>query len=108
MLKYRNRRTVIGDQRYRSQREAARHQELLLLQRAGHVCDIRREVAFVLAPRVRFTGQRQTPPLRYVADFTYTENGRQVVEDAKGVRTQVYKIKRHLMLAVHGIEVRET
>jgi hypothetical protein len=43
----------------------------------------------------------------YIADFVYTEDGKQVVEDAKGFRTQEYIIKRKLMLKEHGIRVRE-
>jgi hypothetical protein len=48
------------------------------------------------------------PVATYVADFVYSEAGREVVEDAKGVLLDVYKIKRKLMLALHGIEIRET
>lgn len=46
----------------------------------------------------------------YVADFVYTiaETGENVVEDSKGVRTKDYIIKRKLMLAVHGIRIKET
>ena len=47
---------------------------------------------------------------KYVADFVYTdvETGETVVEDTKGFRTDVYKIKRKLMLKVHGIKIKET
>lgn len=50
------------------------------------------------------------PALRYVADFVYWHNqkGCQVVEDSKGHLTDVYRIKRHLMATVHGIEILET
>lgn len=44
----------------------------------------------------------------YVADFVYVEAGRRVVEDAKGFRTPIYKLKRRLMLALHNVEIRET
>jgi len=44
----------------------------------------------------------------YVADFSYTENGRRVVEDTKGMKTRDYIIKRKLMLYVHGIRIKET
>ena len=64
-------------------------------------------MSFELAQAVVLDG-RKRPPLRYVADFVYRDSaGQMVVEDVKGVRTQGYRIKRHLMLAVHGIEVRE-
>lgn len=43
----------------------------------------------------------------YYADFCYTENGRYIVEDTKGMRTPDYKIKKKLMLYVHGIRITE-
>lgn len=43
----------------------------------------------------------------YYADFVYTENGQNVVEDAKGAKTKEYIIKRKLMLHIHNIRIRE-
>ena len=43
-----------------------------------------------------------------MADFTYYENGEYVVEDCKGYRTDTYKLKKKLMLWVHGIRIKET
>ena len=51
---------------------------------------------------------RRRPAVKYKADFRYIEKGETVVEDVKGMRTPVYNLKRHLMKAVHGIEIRET
>lgn len=103
-----NKALTIGCEKYRSQREAKRHQQLLVLQRAGLLENLRREVPFILAPSVRYAGKRATPALRYFADFVYTRDGAQVVEDCKGFRTYHYKLKKHLMLAVHGVEILET
>lgn len=107
--KYGNRPCSIGSEKYRSERERDRHQELLLLQRAGEIAGLTREVVFVLAPGVKIEGEdRRRPPLRYVVDFLYsTAGGRQVAEDAKGMQTPVYRLKKHLMATVHGIHVRE-
>jgi hypothetical protein len=107
--KYRNCPTSIGDDSYRSKREASRHQELLLLERAGEIAGLTREVPFVLAPGVKIDGEtRKRPALRYVLDFLYTtKDGRMVHEDAKGMQTPAYRIKKHLMKTVHGIDVRE-
>ena len=44
---------------------------------------------------------------KYIADFVYIENGKQIVEDTKGVKTPLYVVKRKLMLWVHGIKIRE-
>ena len=106
--KYRNVRTSTGDGiTHDSKREAAHWEMLKLLERSGQISELQRQVSFELAQAVVLDG-RKRPPLRYVADFVYIDSaGQVVVEDVKGVRTQGYRIKRHLMRAVHGIEVRE-
>jgi hypothetical protein len=108
-MKYHNKPTSVGAETYRSKREAKRHQELLLLERAGQAAGVVREVPFVLAPGVHIAGEpRARPALRYFADFVYsTADGRMVVEDAKGVQTAVYRLKKHLMKSVHNIDVME-
>lgn len=107
--KYGNQPCEIGGQKYRSKREAARHQQLLSLEAAGLLANLRREVPFVLAPAVKIAG-RTKPALRYVADFVYTDTatGLEVVEDCKGMRTDVYRIKRHLMKTTHGVDIVES
>jgi hypothetical protein len=110
MSKYGNTKCSVGSETYRSKREMRRHQSLLLLQREGTIRNLRREVVYVLADAVTIQGRRR-PSLRYVADFVY-EHGQvdwaTVVEDAKGVRTEGYRIKRHLMKSVHNIDILET
>lgn len=110
-MKYHNKPCQIGDEKYRSQRERDRHQALLMLQRAGQIAGLTREVPFELAPGVRIDGEsRKRPAVRYVADFVYSEvrSGAIIVEDAKGVQTPLYRLKKHLMATVHGIHVRES
>lgn len=107
--KYRNTKTIVAGLTFDSRREAARWQELQLLERAGQIRGLRRQVAFALVPGVKFAGAaRARPAIRYVADFVYVEHGREVIEDSKGVETQEFKLKRHLLLALHGLEVRVT
>jgi len=109
-LKYRNTPTIIGAEKYRSKREAAKHQDLLLLQRAGKITSLQREVPYVLAAGVKIAGEpRARPALRYVADFVWIDaaTGARVVADAKGVQTDVYRVKKHLMKTTHGIDVVE-
>jgi hypothetical protein len=106
MSKYKNVKTVIEGIKFDSKREAARWLELVMLQKAGHIAQLDRQVKFVLAPAVVVDG-RKRPALRYVADFTYRdERGSLVVEDVKGRITEGYRIKRHLM-AANGIAIRE-
>lgn len=76
---------------------------LKLLERAGKITDLKRQVKFELIPKQ--DGMRAT---YYVADFTYYENGEYVVEDCKGYKTEVFKIKEKLMLHEHGIRIRIT
>ena len=109
--KYRNTKTVLDGITFDSKREAARYQELKALAARGVIEDFRHQAPFVLAPGVRFSDEKRAKPaLRYVADFAYKLDGRLVVEDVKSAITAkaaAYRIKRHLMLAVHGIEVKE-
>lgn len=109
--KYKNRKAVVDGLTFDSQREARRYQELQVLAARNLIEDLRTQVAFELAPGVKFSDEsRRKPALRYVADFVYRQDGRQVVEDVKSTITAkaaAYRIKRHLMLAVHNIEVKE-
>ena len=106
-----------------SHKEARRWEQLLLLQRAGKIVELRRQVPYELLPnqyesypRYSKTGRRLKDGQRlierkveYVADFVYTdaEKGELIVEDTKGVKTADYIIKRKLMYAVHSIKIRE-
>jgi hypothetical protein len=106
-----------------SHKEARRWDELLLLQRAGKITDLQRQVRYELIPaqyetyeRYGKKGQKLKDGVRllekkvcYVADFVYTdaETGENIVEDAKGIRTKDYILKRKLMLAVHSIRIKE-
>jgi hypothetical protein len=80
---------------------------LSLLERAGAIADLQRQVKFELIPSQRVDGKVAERPCTYVADFVYQEGGKTVVEDTKGFKTKDYIIKRKLMLQVHGIRIRE-
>lgn len=105
--KYGNTRVTLNGETFDSRREMERYCHLLILQRAGQIQQLERQVPFILSPAVVING-RKRPPLRYVADFTYVERGATVrtVEDVKGTVTEGYRIKRHLMAAM-GIEIKE-
>lgn len=108
-MKYHNRKTVVNGHTFDSKKEANRYSELLLLERAGAIHDLRTQVKYVLIPsqRSKETGKVIERECSYKADFVYTEGGETVVEDVKGYRTKEYIIKRKLMLHVHGIRIRE-
>jgi hypothetical protein len=108
MAKYHNRKVTRDGETFDSVKEYRRFCELRLLEKAGAVTDLQRQVKFELIPAQRIDGKVVERACSYVADFVYIENGQQVVEDAKGMRTQEYRLKRKLMLWVHGIRIRET
>ena len=105
--KYNNRKLTIDGEVFDSQREARRYRELAMLQRAGQISDLKRQVKYELIPTQRIGGKVVEKSCVYIADFVYTKNGETVVEDAKGFRTKDYIIKRKLMLHAHGIRIKE-
>ena len=120
MSKYGNRKITKDGFTFDSLKEYKRWSELSLLERAGQITDLKRQVKFVLIPAQRepektgkrggrIKGRLLEKECSYIADFVYTDacTGIPVVEDAKGMRTEVYKIKRKLMLYVHGIKISE-
>lgn len=92
-----------------SRKEHRRAQQLKLMQRAGLISNLREQVKYVLIPTQRAPdGTLLEKECSYYADFVYDKEGVTVVEDTKGFRTPEYKIKRKLMLSVHGITIKET
>ena len=109
MSKYHNTRTEVDGIKFDSKHEAYRYVELKCMERTGLIKDLKLQVPFELIPNQRDNkGKVVERALKYVADFTYTTcTGKNVVEDAKGAKTEVYKIKKKLMRHVYGIEIME-
>lgn len=124
MSKYHNRKVITSDGiEHASQKEANRWCELKLLERAGKILDLDRQVKFTLIPAqyeyefeavTKAKGKMPKGKLverecSYVADFVYidAESGNLVVEDTKGFKTKEYVIKRKLMLYAHHIKIKE-
>lgn len=92
-----------------SKKERDRYHVLKLLEKSGQIQDLQTQVYFYIIPTLRDdAGKLVARKTSYRADFVYTENGKQVVEDAKGFRTAVYKLKRALMFERFGILIKET
>lgn len=106
MSKYHNKKITIGELHFDSLKEALRYTELLERQKAGFITDLRTQVRFELIPKQK--GERAC---FYVADFVYKDqDGEMVVEDVKGSKrmlTDVYKIKKKLMLFKYNIKIKE-
>ena len=98
--KYHNRKTKGFD----SAKEWRRNQELEIMQRAGEISELNRQVPFTLMPSYTIVdkttkqGFRNVREIRYIADFTYRlKSGKRIIEDVKGMQTDVFKIKRKLL-----------
>lgn len=107
MSKYNSRKISRDGITFDSVKEYRRWCELSLLERAGTIQNLKRQVKFELIPSQRIDGKVIERSCTYIADFVYTENGKMVVEDTKGFRTTDYIIKRKLLLWVHGIRIQE-
>lgn len=122
--KYGNRKIIKDGQAFDSVKEARRWIELSLLEKAGEITDLRRQVEFPLLPTQREAstevyqrgenkgkpkpGKVIEKPVVYVADFVYkTKGGETIVEDTKGFRTKDYVLKRKMLLYFHKIKIRE-
>lgn len=120
MAKYNNKKVTIDGITFDSHKEARRYGYLSLLEKAGEITNLARQVEYELIPVQKQTTEytdkkgktrHKTVVLeravKYIALVYYDKQGQLVVEDAKGVRTKEYVIKRKLMLYMYGIKVSE-
>lgn len=101
-LKFRNKPTTLGGLRFASQAEARRYGELLLLERAGIITNIICQPKVPLSVNGVLIGH-------YVGDFSYRSQNALVLEDVKSpaTRTPLYRLKKRLVKAIHGIDIVE-
>lgn len=105
--KYHAKKTVVDGITFDSKREADRYLVLKSMEEDGIIEDLRRQVRYELIPAFDVDGKHHRPVF-YVADFVYRENGHEVIEDVKGVVTDVYRLKRKLVAYRYGMDIRET
>ncbi len=118
--KYHSQKVSILGEVFDSKREAARYMELKELEMAGRISGLQRQKKFVLVPAQyepettgprggKIKGKLLEREVAYYADFVYFDEEEKdlVIEDAKGVRTPEYIIKRKLMLWLKGYRIRE-
>ncbi|BDI33456.1 hypothetical protein CCAX7_55070 [Capsulimonas corticalis] len=100
--KYRNEPVEIDGYTFASKREGNRYRLLKAMQIAGSISGLEMQVPYRF-----FEGERLI--FEYIADFRYTwiESGQKRVEDAKGIRTAVFMLKKRLIEARHGITIEE-
>jgi hypothetical protein len=105
--KYHAKKTTVDGITFDSRREADRYLVLKSMEEDGIIEDLRRQVRYELVPAFDVDG-RHYRPVFYVADFVYVENGREVVEDVKGMMTDVYRLKSKLFARRYGKVIKET
>lgn len=105
--KYHAKKTCVDGIIFDSRREADRYLVLKSMEKDGAIEDLRRQVRYELIPAFDVNG-RHYRPVFYVADFTYMEAGKEVVEDVKGVVTDVYRLKSKLFAKRYGMSIKET
>ena len=111
--KFNNKKITFNGITYDSKKEYLRHQELLLMEKAGLISDLQRQVKYELIPTQRIDGKVVERPISYIADYVYRKDGGIVVEDVKGYRDPSsagyakFVLKRKMMLFFHDIRIRE-
>lgn len=105
--KYNNVKTEVEGILFDSKKEAARWLVLRQMERVGDITDLQRQVKFEIVPKVKIGG-KTIRAKHYICDFVYEQNGVKIFEDVKGFANETYLLKKHLMAAIHGIEILET
>jgi len=99
--KYKNILTTVGNIKFHSKKEAKRYQELLLLQKAGEIKELELQYPFKIEIENKHI-------CTYYCDFIYQDkHGNMIVEDVKGIRTSIYRLKKKLVEAYYGIKITE-
>jgi hypothetical protein len=107
--KFNAKKTEIDGIVFHSRKEAARYSQLKLYEKGGLISDLRLQVTYQLIEPMRINGKHHRA-ICYIADFVYydTVHKCEVVEDVKGMITDIFRIKLRLMKQVHGIEIKIT
>jgi hypothetical protein len=99
--KYHNKKTTLDGHKFDSIAESERYWELKMLEKAGKIKNLELQKRFPIE-------HNGVKICSYVADFVYDEDGIQVVEDKKGFKTAIYRLKQKLMKAFYNVEIRES
>lgn len=105
--KYHAKKTVVDGIEFDSAKEAKRFTKLRAMEEEGKIQHLRLQVPFELLPSFECDGVKYRG-MSYVADFVYYRDGKQVVEDVKGVKTSEYKLKKKLMAYVNHVNIEES
>lgn len=104
--KYKNKKVVYNGIKFDSQKERNYYIKLKLLEDKGKIKDLKLQVKYELQPKFK-SGNKNIQAISYIADFTYLDEENKLhIIDTKGVRTDVYKIKKKMM-QYKGLEIEE-
>jgi hypothetical protein len=106
MNKYNNKKVVIDGITFDSKKEANRYGELCILLKANIIQSLELQPVFEIQPKYKREG-KTIRSIKYIADFRYTENGKTIVEDVKGFKTDIYKLKKKLVEYKFGVVIWE-
>jgi hypothetical protein len=95
--KYGNKKVEVDGSTFDSKAEARRYEQLKLMLRAGAISELQLQPKYELQPAYRDRTGKHQRAITYSADFAYVENGGVVVEDVKGMETEVFKIKAKMV-----------
>lgn len=108
MNKYHNKKIMVDGVLFDSKKEYKRYLDLKLLEKAGRIKDLERQVSFELQPAFTLNNKK-FQKITYIADFVYFDNdkNKQIVEDVKGFKTKDYNLKKKLFAYKYGFEIEE-
>lgn len=98
--KYGNKKVVIDGIKFDSKREAQRYGALQLMLKAGLISNLRMQVPY----QIVINGKKC---FKYLADFVYDDGGKEIIEDVKGFRTPLYRLKKKIVEAWFGVVIVE-
>lgn len=106
MNKYKNKKVQVDMYVFDSIAESKRYKELKLLEQAGEIQNLELQPHFLLQDSFKKNGKTYRE-IKYIADFKYIKNGKTIVEDVKGIQTDVFKIKHKLFEKIYtNLELR--
>ncbi len=106
--KFKNKKTKVDGIVFDSQKEAKRYLELKMLLKTGEISELKLQPIYILQDKFKLNG-KTIRDIKYIADFEYLDNatGKTVIEDVKGIKTDVYKLKKKLFQKKYGKDINE-
>ena len=107
--KYHNKKVTYKGIKFDSKKEMQRYKDLELLESTDYICNLELQKKFLLQEGYTNAKGKKIRPIYYITDFYYFEllKDKWVVEDTKGVKTEVYKLKKKLFEYIYNLTIDE-